>query len=191
MFNKGEALNCNIHPFTRTTPLETIRGRLPFEFLFPPSITFERPVMHATVNKLAIVATLAILTGCASVPMAPKEQDAASKSFKTPSAKMAGVYIYRNSSFGGAIKKAVKIDNVVIGETAKYTYFHKEVSPGAHVLATQSEFGDNVLNFTAEEGKNYYFRQYMKLGAFVAGSGLEAVSEADRRAGVLECGEAK
>lgn len=147
--------------------------------------------MHATISKLVIVAALAFLTGCASVPMAPKDQDAASKSFKAPSEKMAGVYIYRNSSFGGAIKKAVKIDNVVIGETARYTYFHREVPPGAHTLATQSEFGDNVLNFTAEEGRNYYFRQYMKLGAFVAGSGLEAVTETVGQAGVQECGEAK
>jgi len=146
--------------------------------------------MQATVNKLIIFITLAVLTGCASVPMAPKSQDAASKSFKAPSEKMSGVYIYRNSSFGSAIKKAVKIDEKVIGETAKYTYFHKEILPGAHMLATQSEFGDNVLNFTAEEGKNYYFRQYIKMGVLVGGSALEAVSEADGQKGVLECTEA-
>jgi len=85
--------------------------------------------MHATVNKLVIVATLAFLTGCASVPMAPKEQDAASKSFKAPAAKMSGVYIYRNSSQGSALKKTVKIDNTVIGETARYTYFHARSHP--------------------------------------------------------------
>jgi starvation-inducible outer membrane lipoprotein len=49
-------------------------------------------------HMLAVI--LAVLTGCASVPMAPKEQDAASKTFKAPSPNMAGVYIYRDS-FGG------------------------------------------------------------------------------------------
>jgi hypothetical protein len=151
----------------------------------------EGNAMQATLNKLFIIFTLAILTGCASVPMAPKEQDAASKTFKAPAAKMSGLYIYRNSSFGGAHKKAIKIDGTPIGETAKYTFYHREITPGAHTLAAESEFGENLLNFTAEEGKNYYFHHYMKMGLFVGGSNIEAVSEADGKEGVLECNEAK
>jgi len=147
--------------------------------------------MQATLNKLFLFASLLILAGCASVPMAPKDQDAASKTFKAPSEKMAGVYIYRNSSYGSALKKAIKIDETVLGQSAKYTFFHKEVAPGEHTLSTQSEFGENILKFTAEEGKNYYFRQYIKMGVFVGGSNFESVTEEVGKKGVLECSEAK
>ena len=145
-----------------------------------------------SLKTLMLAAALALLTGCASVvPMAPKEQDAASKTFNAPAANMAGVYIYRNSFMGKAIKKRLSIDNVAIGETANMVYFHKEVAPGEHVLATQSEFGDNVLKFTAESGKSYFFEQYIKMGAFVGGAGLQAVTEEEGKKNVLQCSEAK
>jgi hypothetical protein len=83
------------------------------------------------------------------------------------------------------------IDDVVIGETANKTYFHKEIAPGSHILATESEFGDNTLPFNADAGKNYYFQQYIKMGAFTGGAGLEAVSEADGQQAVLQCNEAQ
>jgi hypothetical protein len=143
------------------------------------------------INTIAVlILTLAGLMGCASTPMAPKEQDKDSKTFKAPHLNLAGIYIYRNSSFGAALKKRVSIDGVVIGETAKNTFFHKEITPGAHTLATESEFGDNVLTLNAEAGKNHYFRQYIKMGAFVGGANIEAVSEEEGQNGVLECEEA-
>jgi starvation-inducible outer membrane lipoprotein len=48
---------------------------------------------------------LATLTGCASVPMESKEQDSAAKQFVAPEGEMSGVYIFRNSNFGAALKK--------------------------------------------------------------------------------------
>lgn len=147
--------------------------------------------MNISLKSLLLTATLAVLTGCASVPLAPKEQDAASKTFNAPSSNMAGVYIYRNSFVGKALKKMLRIDSVAIGETSNKVYFHKEVTPGEHTLATESEFGDNVLKFSAEAGKNYYFQQYIKMGAFVGGSGLQAVTEEEGKQNVLQCSEAK
>jgi hypothetical protein len=142
-------------------------------------------------RSLLLIATLAVLTGCASVPMAPKEQDAASKTFSAPADNMAGVYIYRNSFAGKALKKTLFIDDVAIGKTANAVYFHREVTPGEHTLATESEFGNNVLKFNAEAGKNYFFQQYIKMGVFVGGSGLQAVSEEEGKENVLQCNEAK
>jgi len=145
-----------------------------------------------SLKNLMVVATLAVLTGCAStVPMAPKEQDAASKTFAAPADNLAGVYIYRNNFVGKALKKRLMIDNVGIGETANGVYFHKTVAPGEHTLSTESEFGDNTLKFTAEGGKNYYFQQYIKMGVFVGGSGIQAVTEEVGKQNVLQCNEAK
>ncbi|MDO9004953.1 MAG: DUF2846 domain-containing protein [Aquabacterium sp.] len=148
--------------------------------------------ISTSLKTLVVVATLAVLTGCAStVPMAPKEQDAASKTFAAPAADQAGVYIYRNNFVGKALKKRLMIDNVGIGETANGVYFHKTVTPGEHTLSTESEFGDNTLKFTAEGGKNYYFQQYIKMGVFVGGSGIQAVTEEVGKQNVLQCNEAK
>ncbi|OYT96775.1 MAG: hypothetical protein CFE49_05480, partial [Pseudomonas sp. PGPPP3] len=63
---------------------------------------------------------------------------------------------------------------------------YREISPGAHVLATESEFGDNTLNLTAEAGKNLFVRQYIKMGVFVGGANLEQVSDSEGRKGVSE-----
>ncbi len=148
--------------------------------------------LNVSLKSLMLIATLAVLTGCAStVPMAPKEQDTVSKTFKAPSPNMAGVYIYRNNFVGKALKKTLRIDSVAIGQTANRVYFHREVTPGEHTLATESEFGDNILKFNAEAGKNYYFQQYIKMGAFVGGSGLQAVTEEEGKQAVLQCNEAK
>ncbi len=67
------------------------------------------------------------------------------------------------------------------------TYFYKLVSPGEHKLSTESEFGNNDLVLNTETGKNYFIRQYIKMGLFVGGANLELVSEPDGKKGVLEC----
>jgi hypothetical protein len=125
-----------------------------------------------SIRSLMLVVSLMAITGCASTPMAPKEQDATSKTFKTPSPNMAGIYIYRNSSFGKTLLKTVSIDKTIIGATATYTFFHREITAGEHTLATQSEFSDNELQINTEAGKNYFIHQYIKMGVFVGGQVL-------------------
>lgn len=144
-------------------------------------------------KSLMLVATIALLTGCAAtVPLASKEQDSNSKNFSAPSANKAGVYIFReNSSFGKALTKTLSIDGAVIGATAPGVYFHKEVAPGEHTVATEAEFGENNLKFTAESGKLYFFQQYMKWGTFKGSAGIQAVSEEVGKQNVLQCNEAK
>jgi uncharacterized protein DUF2846 len=145
-------------------------------------------------KKLLLLLTITAsvtLTGCASVPMASGEQDQVRKEFSEPTQDMAGLYIYRDSAFGAALKKTVSIDGNVIGETASKTYFYKEVSPGQHSLSTESEFSDNSLLLNVEAGLNYFVRQYIKLGAFVGGADLELMSEEEGKQGVLSCKLAK
>ena len=79
----------------------------------------------------------------------------------------------------------------MLGETANKTYFYKTVVPGSHTLSTESEFGNNSIVFEAVGGKNYYARQYIKMGVFVGGANLELVGEEEGRKEVLECGLAK
>ncbi|QCW19655.1 hypothetical protein [Vibrio phage Va_90-11-286_p16] len=42
-----------------------------------------------------------------SVPMETKEKDTVAKQFNSPAEGKAGLYVYRNGSFGAAIKKVI------------------------------------------------------------------------------------
>lgn len=140
---------------------------------------------------MALMAGAVLLSGCASVPMASKEESARLKTFPAPSADKAGLYVYRNSFVGQALKKRVTVDNALLGESANKVFFYKEIVPGSHTLSTESEFGDNSVNFDAAPGQNYYAEQYIKMGVFVGGAGISMVSEEKGKAGVLECELAK
>lgn len=146
--------------------------------------------MYKTLLTSAITASV-LLSGCASVPTAPKEKDVAAKAFAAPAADSSGIYIYRDSFVGQALKKNIYIDGVLLGETSNKIYFYKTVAPGSHKLSTESEFSDNEIELKTESGKNYFVEQYIKMGAFVGGAGLKPVSEEEGKKEVLKCNLAK
>lgn len=129
-------------------------------------------------TSLLILGAALLLTGCATVDMAPKAESDKLKEFRPPSAKNAGVYIYRNSLVGQALKKDVWVDGKCIGESANDVFFCTEVEGGKkHKFDTESEFSPNTLELTTDAGKHYFLRQYIKMGVFVGGAGLEQMSE--------------
>lgn len=138
---------------------------------------------------LAIIAISAttLVTGCASVPMAPVEADTALKQFSSPSAGKAGLYIYRNSMAGQSLKKTVFFDGKLVGETANKVYFYKQITPGKHTLSTESEFSDNSTVLNAVAGKNHFFEQEIKLGMFVGGAKLTPVDEKTGMQNIKQC----
>lgn len=138
-------------------------------------------------NIAIAVMSCLLFSGCASVPMADKGQDQAFKSFASPAANKSGIYIYRNTFAGQALKKSVSIDGTLIGESANKVYFYVEADPGEHKLSTESEFSDNDLLLKTEAGKNYFVEQYIKMGFFVGGANLRVVSDDEGKKGVQEC----
>lgn len=129
------------------------------------------------VSVIALTATL-LISGCASVDMASKAESAKAKEFNPPSQGNAGVYVYRDSFVGKALKKDVWIDGKCIGESAPDVFFYTEVAGGkSHKVDTESEFSPNALELMFEAGKNYFIRQFIKMGVFVGGAGLEQVPE--------------
>ena len=135
---------------------------------------------------------LAMLAGCASVPMESTENSDQAKKFNPPASGSAGLYIYRSGSFGGALKKDVWLDGKCIGETAPNIFFYQEVKgDGDHKLSTESEFSPNDLLLQTQGGKNYFVRQYIEFGVFVGGAGLEQVSEDVGKAEVAKLSMAK
>ena len=143
------------------------------------------------VSVLSLAAVMA-LSGCASVDMASKEESAKAKAFNAPSQGNAGVYIYRDSFVGQALKKDVWINGNCVGESAPDVFFYTEVEGGKkHKIDTESEFSPNTLELMFEAGKNYFIRQFIKIGVFVGGAGLELVPEEQGKAAVSKLEMAK
>ncbi|MBR9869140.1 MAG: DUF2846 domain-containing protein [Oceanospirillales bacterium] len=133
-----------------------------------------------------------LLAGCASVPMESNEKSNIAKKFGAPSEDNSGMYIYRSGSFGGALKKDVWVDGDCVGETAPNIFFYKEVAGDQeHKVSTESEFSPNDLLVKTESGKNYFIKQYIKMGVFVGGAGVELVDEEEGKKEVSKLKMAK
>jgi uncharacterized protein YlaN (UPF0358 family) len=130
-------------------------------------------------KNLALITLISsVLAGCASVPMESESVSAKAKSFSQPTDGNAGLYIYRSFGPGTALKKDIWIDNKCIGETAPSVFFYEEVKGNEeHKISTESEFSPNDLQLNTEIGKNYFIKQYIKMGVFVGGANLELVQE--------------
>lgn len=121
---------------------------------------------------------VALFSGCTSVPMASKEASDQAKQFAAPAEGKIGLYVFRDSALGAALKKDVWVDGKCLGETAPNVFFYEELeNKQQYVISTESEFSPNNLILNTEAGKNYFVRQYIKLGLVVGGANLESVSE--------------
>lgn len=129
-------------------------------------------------NKVlsTIVAAVLLTSGCTSIPMESKEKSELAKKYNSPAEGKSGLYVYRSGSFGGALKKDVWLNDKCIGETAPNIFFYEEIEGDTeHRVSTESEFSPNDLLVKTENGKNYFVRQYIKMGVLVGGAGVELV----------------
>ncbi len=133
---------------------------------------------------LCVVILVAMLTGCASVPMASLDQDSKAKDF-TPRSEKATLFIYRNETFGAAIPVTVSVNERTIGQTASKTYFRFNINPGRYKIKAHAE---NVaeLSVDAVAGRNYFIWQEMKMGMWTARAKLTQVDDSTGRSGVSE-----
>ncbi|MDX7992055.1 DUF2846 domain-containing protein [Xenorhabdus littoralis] len=134
-----------------------------------------------SIKKLFLFSSLLgalFLSGCASVPLAPEPESIKAKSFSPPEQRKSGLYIYRDSFIGKGLKKDIYIDGKCIGETADKTFFYTQVSGDQnHKITTESEFSPNEISIFTESGKNYFIKQYIKMGVFVGGANLSVSTE--------------
>lgn len=133
---------------------------------------------------VALVAA-ALLSGCAGVPMATPEADMAAKQYR-PDPGMAALYVYRNETFGAALKMPVLLDGQPMGETASKTYLYRQVAPGQHVVTAKTE-GDSTVSIDAAPGATYFVWQEVKMGMMAGRSELHVVDAATGKEGVAEC----
>jgi hypothetical protein len=144
-------------------------------------------------KKIVFVVLLsALFTGCASVKMESKEDSAKAKQFARPQAGNSGLYTYRDSFVGKALKKDIWVNGKCVGESAPDVFFYTEVAGGKeYSISTESEFSPNAMTLLVEAGKNYFIRQYIKMGLLVGGAGLELIPEDQGKAAVAKLELAK
>jgi hypothetical protein len=138
-----------------------------------------------TMTRLAVGAAALALCACASVPMARPERDLEAKRFEVPP-DQALLYVYRDETFGSAIKFTVLVDGQHVGDTAAHTFLLVPVAAGTHEVVSKSE-KDSTVEFTAENGKAYFVWQEVKMGLFAARTQLHVVPADQGTKAVTTC----
>lgn len=88
---------------------------------------------------------------------------------------------------GTALKKDIWVDGKCIGESAPNVFFYEEVKGGReHKISTESAFSPNDLRVRTENGKDYFIRQYIKMGVFVGGANSELVNNEEGKRDVSD-----
>jgi hypothetical protein len=118
--------------------------------------------------------------------MASMERNAQAKMFSPPPAGKANIYVYRNESIGALVKMDVDLDGRTVGQTAARTFMMMEVTPGKHTLISKAE-NDSMLDVVAENGKNHFVWQEVKIGIMYARNKLQLVDDLTGKSGVDEC----
>jgi hypothetical protein len=98
------------------------------------------------------------ISGCANVPVGSDAMKQQALSFAPPPGK-AGVYIMRPYQYRGSVLlDIISLDYEGCGSLANDTYLFGIVLPGEHALRfSVPDSSSDVVHFTAEAGKNYYF----------------------------------
>ena len=120
---------------------------------------------------------LALLPGCATVPLAPEMPDRLVTS--APAPERASIIVVRPGWLGTAVLLPVTLDGLSVGSLAPKTYFHLEVPPGPHVLAVTDGSHVERVHVPAVAGQQYFYRVTVMPGALVpegAASGQRAVA---------------
>ena len=105
----------------------------------------------AIVSGLAMIA---LLTGCASTPLASLEADREAKRFDSaPNAAM--IYVYRPKGYGGHGVSTIWINDRLVGQTLPETFYRVPVRPG-RARINVSGHDPGRLEFDTEAGGVYY-----------------------------------
>lgn len=115
---------------------------------------------------LPLIALL-LLSGCASVPKASKEQDSQAKTF-SPKKGMASIYVFSESGFvdSGAIWD-LKLDGITVGGFTNGNYIQLEIPTGTHSISTEMRdslpryhnYLTSSLDVNVQAGDVYIFQQ--------------------------------
>lgn len=136
-------------------------------------------------SLFGVTAILFSIASCTSIPLAQESEDFEAKKFAAPS-ELSSIYIFRNEVFGGARKAGVLLDSKVMGETAPFTYFKWDVTPGRHLISCNDSDRRSVEVFS-KKGSIIFVRQEILKVPSGLGCTVYEVSENEGRSAVESC----
>jgi hypothetical protein len=111
--------------------------------------------------KLAAIGLAVALTGCAATGPKFAEAESSAPALKPDQGR---VYFYRNASMlGAALKPAIQLDGIEVGDSQQGGYFYVDTYPGSHVAQTSTET-TNKLSFVLDKGEVKYVRTSVSMG---------------------------
>lgn len=132
---------------------------------------------------IAALFTGLTLVGCASVPMADAQHDAAVKTF-TVAPDKAGIFIYRDEIFGAAVKMDVWLDGAHLGQNVVGSYLYKVVEPGRHVISSKA-YATDALELEIKAGSFAFVHHGVAVASPFSDKKLQLIDETQGRKGVL------
>lgn len=146
--------------------------------------TIVDPYNIMKIKQWLIIALLAIAHNCLGQGTLAQKDSIAK--LLVPIEDKAIVYIIRPTTFGAIIRMNVECDSVHIGSTTAKRYIYTALSPGKHTLFSRSE-NKSTLEVELEAGKIYYINQQVKMGFFIAETGLMLLNEEDGKKYLNKC----
>ncbi|MES2658487.1 MAG: DUF2846 domain-containing protein [Verrucomicrobiota bacterium] len=136
---------------------------------------------RSVISSLLIGSALA-LASCASGP-------SYAEAIKTlpPIPKGKGrVFVYRDSSFGAAVRPKIKIDDQPVGTSVAKGFVYSDQAPGQHVVSLATEW-KHKDTFSVTAGEPSFVRSHITIGAFVGHVIPTAVSKAEGESEIQNC----
>ena len=118
--------------------------------------------MKRSLLFLVLLACWLVTSGCAS---GPKFREV-SGTFPALGTDEGRIYIYRTTTFGGAIQPSVRLDEQRVGKAIPKGFFFVDRSPGGYQIATSTEV-DRTLSLTLEQGQIRFVRLDVSMGFMV------------------------
>lgn len=136
----------------------------------------------------ALLFSVLIVGGCASVSKAPSEQSKEAKSF-TPPAGRGSVYLYRTGRMVGAAGQlSVKVNGKEAGGTGPGTFFKWDFTPGMYTFLSSTSESSATAQVEVTAGKVYFLRQDARMGI---SSGRVTIKKMDEHKGMKEVQDCK
>ena len=118
--------------------------------------------MKTILKFLAVISFAVMVTGCASGPKFSEVKD----SFGNINAQQGRIFMYRNTTFGAALKPKIKINGESIGKTVANGFTFVDLKPGNYEIMTSTEV-DRSLLLTLGKGQTRYVKFNVSMGFLV------------------------
>lgn len=133
--------------------------------------------MKISTMLMVTIAIMAVLGGCATVPMASALLDNQAKTFTAPAGK-ANLYVGRSGNpVGGGIAFQVTVDGKNLGSIGPGCYYLIAVEPGRHSVSVSSNENSAQTKIEASANNNYFVEVYATMGLATARVGINQLDE--------------